>query len=307
MPQQGAQLKQIITRLPGIFTWRMFRQLVMIIAGGVIAAFGYSLFQIPFNLAAGGLSGLGIIINYLTGFPAGTLFFVLNIPLLILGYYYLGYWRFVLYTLLGVVAFSAATEFFVRYLPLTMEVYPVSDDVLLNAIYAGVVVGIGNGIIFRAGGSMGGTNITGRILQRKTGVPMSQIYLYTDGIIIMIAGLIFGWATALHSFLALFLAGIATDFVMEGPSTVRTATIITEYPEEVVAALRQGIQRGASYWTITGGYTGKTHSMVFCTVHRPQVNELKHIVATADDKAFVTIGNAHQALGSQFSPLKPQR
>ncbi|MCI0528283.1 MAG: YitT family protein, partial [Nitrospira sp.] len=168
----------------------------------------------------------------------------------------------------------------------------------------GLVSGTGVGIIYRAGGTVGGTGIVGRIIQQKTGIPLSQVYLYTDGVIILLAGFVFDWEIALHALLTLFLNGLASDFALEGPSTVRMVVIITDRPDELTQALMMGLHRGISYWPITGGYTSKTHSMILCAIYRPQVNELKRIVATVDSKAFIVIGNAHQALGSGFIPLR---
>lgn len=284
--------------------WHIARRLIVITIGSVIAALGYSIFQVPYNIVAGGVSGIGIIINYFTGWPVGIMFLFMNIPLLIIGFFNLGRFQFLIYTLLGVIVFSVASDMFVVFLPNAMEEYPVTDDKLLSAIYAGIVYGIGNGMVFRAGGTLGGTNIIGRILQRKTGIPLSQVYLYSDGAVIVFAGAVFGWELALHGLLTLFIIGMATDFVMEGPSMVRTATIISNYPDELIQALMVGLQRGSSKWNITGGYTGQTRSMVWCTINRSQVQELKQIVAKVDPDAFLVIGNAHQALGSGFLPLK---
>ncbi len=299
-----ARNKKAIQKGIQISPWRIARRIIFITIGSVIAALGYSIFQVPYDIVAGGISGVGIVINHFTGWPVGGMFMVLNIPLLIAGFFYLGRFQFLIYTLLSVVIFSIASDMFVLFLPHTMEEYPVTEDKLLSAIYAGIVYGIGNGMVFRAGGTLGGTNVIGRIMQRKTGIPLSQVYLYSDGAIIVLAGTVFGWELALHGLLTLFIIGMATDFVMEGPSMVRTATIISNYPDELIQALMVGLQRGSSKWNITGGYTGQTRSMVWCTVNRSQVQELKQIVAEVDPNAFLVIGNAHQALGSGFLPLK---
>jgi uncharacterized membrane-anchored protein YitT (DUF2179 family) len=284
--------------------WRWTRLLIVLVLGATLAALGYSLFQVPFNIAAGGVSGVSIIVNHFTGWPIGVIYLVLNIPLLILGYFSLGRWRFLTRTLVGVLVFSLSVDFFIANLPLWLASYPVTDDVLLNAIYGGIVGGIGAGLLYRSGGTLGGTSIVGRILQQRTGAPLSQVYFYTDGLIILTAGLVFGWEIALYSLLTLFLNGVASDYTLEGPSSVRTATVITDQPEVVSQALIEGLGRGVSHWEITGAYTGAPHAMLLCTVYRPQVNDLKRIIATADPDAFVVIGTAHQALGYGFSPLK---
>lgn len=284
--------------------WKKIRKPLIIVTGAIVAAFGYSFFQIPFNLAAGGISGIGIIINHFTGWFPGILYLLINIPLLILGYFYLGRWQFLIYTMLAVLVFSIATDLFITFLPAILTEYPITTNMLLSAIYAGLVSGIGVGIIYRAGGTVGGTGIVGRIIQQKTGIPLSQVYLYTDGVIILAAGFVFDWEIALHALLTLFLNGLASDFALEGPSTVRTVIIITDRPEALNQALMTGLRRGVSYWQITGGYTSQTHFMILCTIYRPQVIELKQIVASVDPRAFVVIGNAHQALGSGFIPLR---
>jgi uncharacterized membrane-anchored protein YitT (DUF2179 family) len=203
-----------------------------------------------------------------------------------------------------VIIFSVTVNYFVARLPVWLDKYPLTDDILLSAIYGGIVGGIGGGLIYRSGGTLGGTGIVGRILQQRTGAPLSQVYFYTDGVIILTAGVVFGWEIALYSLLTLFLNGVASDYTLEGPSSVRTVTIITDKPDIVSQALISGLDRGVSQWEVTGKYTGRTHSMLMCTVYRPQVNDVKRIVAGADRHAFVIIGIANQALGFGFAPLK---
>jgi uncharacterized membrane-anchored protein YitT (DUF2179 family) len=298
------------TMLNNIAFYSLFqtvRRMLMITIGSVLAALGYSLFQVPFNIAAGGLFGLGIIVNHFTGWPVGIFFLVANIPLMILGFRHLGRWAFFLYTLLSVIVFAVAADLFLIFVPDLVEPYPITDDMLLSAIYAGLVFGVGNGLIYRANGTAGGTIIVGRIIQLKTGFPLSQAYLYVDGTIIALAGMVFGWEIALHALLTLFISGMATDFVIEGSSFVRTVTIITDMPGEVARGLMAGLKRGASHWNITGGYTGQTHSMVWCTIYRSQVEEIKQIVSAIDPGAFIVVGMAHQAFGGGFLSLKGKR
>jgi uncharacterized membrane-anchored protein YitT (DUF2179 family) len=272
-------MRSLRTRIDLTKIWQLSRQMIVLIIGALLASLGYALFLVPFNIAAGGVSGISIIINSFTGWPFGLLFLVLNIPLLALGFYYLGRWRFLGRTVVAVLIFSFAADFFIANLPKWLDQYPLTDDVLLSAIYGGIIGGIGSGLIYRSGGTMAGTGIVGRIWQRKTGVPLSQTYLYTNGIIILTAGLVFGWG-------------------------VRTVTIITDRPKEMGLALIEGLNRSVSRWEITGMYTGKSHDMLICTVYRPQVAELKRIVADIDQEAFVVIGTAHQAWGYGFSRLK---
>lgn len=284
--------------------WLALLNFLLLVIGIGLAAFGYAVFLVPFDVSAGGLGGVSLIVNQYTGLSIGLLYALLNIPLLILGFFELGRWRFLLRTLVAIAIFSALTDIFILYFPLYVETFPLTDDLLLNTIYGGIVGGIGGGLIYRAGATSGGTSILGRVIQIRTGVPLSQVYLWTDGIIVISMGLVFGWEVALYSMLALFLNGLASDYTLEGPSSIRIATIITTLPDEMSKALMDGLDRGVSRWEIRGGYTGETRHIVLCTIFRPQVNDLKRIVAAVDDGAFVIIGEGHQALGSGFVPLK---
>jgi len=228
---------------------------------------------------------------------------VMNIPIMLIGFHYLGRWKFLGKSVYGVTVFSFASDFLLAKLPSVLETFPVTQDVLLSSIYAGVVGGIGLGMVFAAGGSLGGTGVIGRILQNRWGIPLSSIYLYTDGGVILLAGLLLGWEAGLFALLTLFLNGLASDHLLEGPSAVRTATIVTCDPEAVSQALREKLGRGATFWTVTGSYSKQDRGMVLCTVSRPQVNELKHIVGEVDPVAFLTIGVSHQAYGGSFLPL----
>ncbi|MBU6350901.1 MAG: YitT family protein [Chloroflexi bacterium] len=284
-----------------------FRRLVLIGAGASIAGVGFSLFQVPYNIAAGGVSGIAILINHFTGWSVAVLYLAMNVPLFVLGFFYLGRWRFLFSTALAVLVFSTTTELANRYLVLMLERWPLTDNILLSTIYAGLVGGIGGGLIYLAGATIGGTAIIGRIIQVKTGLSLSQIYLLVDGAIVAAAGVLFGWEIALYAMLTLLLSGQAADFILEGPSRARTAMVITTRPQPITQALIAELGRGVSYWQATGGYTGETRTIVMCTLYRPQVGDLKRVVAAHDPQAFVIIGTTQQALGEGFSELRQHR
>ncbi len=279
------------------------RRLILLLLGAGLSAVGYAVFQVPYNIAAGGVSGIAILVNHFTGWPVSTFYLVANIPLFILGYIYLGRWRFLWSTALVVLIFSGATQWLEVNLPQYLASYPITDNVLLSAIWAGLVGGIGGGLVYWAGSTSGGTAIVGRVIQIKTGLSLSQIYLFVDGTIVVAAGIVFGWETALYSMLTLLLSGIATDYVLEGPSRTRTATIITSNPQPIIDALMAELSRGVSYWDAVGGYTGEKRTIIVCTIYRPQLNDLKRIVARLDPKAFITIGVTQEALGQGFGDL----
>jgi uncharacterized membrane-anchored protein YitT (DUF2179 family) len=276
------------------------QRIFLLFVGAGLAAFGYAVFQVPHNLAAGGLGGISIIINHFTGWPVGLLYLVMNLPLLAVGFGGLGRWRFVSRTLLAATLFSLFTDLFGFLMPFILKPFPLSDDLLLNTVYGGIMGGVGGGLIYRAGSTMGGTGIIGRLIQQKTGRPLSQVYLYTDGIILFLMGLFLGWQVALYGLLMLFINGLASDYTLEGPSTTRVAMIITDHPQEMTRALMETLGRGVSYWPVTGGYTGQTRTMITCTIYRPQLNDLKRLLAEVDPDAFMTVGVSHQAIGKGF-------
>lgn len=283
---------------------REIQTVLLVLVGTTIEALAFSIFQEPYNLAAGGVSGIGIIINHFTGFSVSAFYFIVNIPLLLIGFFYLGRWRFLINTILSVLIFSIAIELFPLYLPHYLAHYPLTDNILLSAIYAGLVSGIGGGLVYAAGATMGGTAIIGRVIQLRTGIPLSQIYLFVDGTIILAAGIVFGWEIALYAMLTLLLAGLATDYTLEGPSRARTAFIVTTKPVAMLEQLQAGLGRGASYWPGVGGYTGEPRTIIMCTIYRPQVNDLKRIVTQVDPSAFVSIDMTQQVLGSGFTEFK---
>jgi uncharacterized membrane-anchored protein YitT (DUF2179 family) len=285
--------------------WQEVQRFVALVAGTLVTALAFSVFQEPYNLAAGGVSGIGLIVNTFTGWSVSLFYFITNIPLLVLGFFYLGRWRFLFNTVFAVFIFSASIEFFNRYLPGQVAQWPLTNNVLLSAIYAGLVGGIGEGLIYAAGATTGGTAIIGRILQQRTGTPLSQVYLFVDGSIILLAALVFGWEIALYALLTLMLSGMAADYVLEGPSRARTALIVTNKPQELIDAIDRQLGRGASHWEAIGGYKGEKRTIVMCAIYRPQVNELKSIIAQIDPGAFVTIGMTQQVLGSGFTRVEP--
>jgi uncharacterized membrane-anchored protein YitT (DUF2179 family) len=284
--------------------WDELWRLLLILVGAAVSGLGFSLFQAPYNIAAGGVSGIAILINHFTGWPISTMYLVMNIPLFVLGFFYLGRWRFLFSTAIAVVIFSASIGLADQFLPALLDSWPITDNILLSTIYAGLVGGIGGGLIYLAGATIGGTAIIGRIIQVKTGLSLSQIYLFVDGTIVLVAGIIFGWEIALYAVLTLLLSGQAADFVLEGPSRARTAMVITTKPEAITKALIAELGRGVSYWEAVGGYTGEVRTIVMCTIYRPQVGDLKRVVANHDPHAFVIIGTTQQALGEGFTELR---
>lgn len=277
----------------------LWRYLLLTI-GAIIGALSIIIFMAPFNIAPGGVSGIAVILNHLDPrLPIGLMIIIGNIPIQLLGYRYLGGWRVVVRTVFFVVVNAVLIDALTPYLAHVT----VGDDVLLNAVFGGILGGIGGGLVYRAGGTQGGTSTLGRIMQRQLGIPVSTSALYTDTGIILLAGLVFGWAAALYAMVALFIGGAASDYVLEGPSVIRTATIITDKPQEVADVVLEEMQRGVTAWKGKGMFTDQDHTVLFVTISRQQVNELRTLIQRVDPDAFVVIGQGHIAYGEGFKSI----
>lgn len=266
---------------------------VSLTLGALIMALTFVLFFAPTNIAPGGVTGIVLIITNYISFPAGLTFLTLNIPLLILGFYQLGRFKFLVKTAYVVLISNLMVDVFALWLP----AQGLSEDVLLNALYGAVGSGVGYGLILRAGGNSGGTGVLSRVIQLKTSLPMSQIYLFTDGAIILALGLVFGWENALYSMIALFLSGIATDYVLEGPNVLRMVFIVTEHPQAISEALHERLWVGVTQWDGVGTHSKRSKTILLCTVPRSDSELVKSIVLEFDDRAFVVVGQAGSRAG----------
>jgi len=267
----------------------------LLTGGSIILAINFDIFLAPFNIAPGGVSGAAIIIHEFTGWLPGLTMLVLTIPMLVLGFYYLGRFRFLIRASYVTMVYSLGIDVLAKFLP-----PGVTDDLLLNALYGGVVGGIGIGLIFRGGTSPAGSSVISRVLNLKTGIPNSQVYILIDGGIILIAGVVFGWEMALYAFVTLFMWGLVADYVLEGPSVVRTAFIVTDEPENVSRALLDRMGVGVTSWTGKGMFSKTEHTTLFCALNRPDVKILTAIVNESDPRSFVVIMQGHQARGGRL-------
>ena len=280
--------------------WPWIRDLGLIIIGSLAQAVGLRLFLIPANLASGGVSGIAQLINHFTDWPIGLMVFVGNVPLFVIGWRFLGGRKFGLRTAVAIITYSIAVDVLVLFLPEN----GLTDDIFLNSLYGAVVAGFGYGLVYRARGTSGGSDILARILNHWRGVSMSASYLMVDSLVILGAGLIFGWKEALYALITLYVSGLVAETTLEGPSTVRTALIVTAQPEVVSERILEEMNRGVTILTGRGAYTGSDRPVLYCVVTRAEVAFLKSIVDEADSKAFMVIGQAHEALGEGFQPLK---
>ncbi len=274
---------------------------VLIAIGIVIGALSLIVFLQPLDIAPAGVAGASTLLNELFGTPIGLMIFLLNIPIQLAGFLSLPNGaRVIMRSVVIILIFSVVVDNLGPLVPAG----GLSDNRMLNALFGGITGGIGVGLVYRAGATMGGTSTLALILQRRFGFPMSTTFLCTDTLIIIAAGLVYGWEGALYAAISLFTAGLATDYVLEGPSVIRTAMIITDKPEEVAQRVFASLQRGATSWKIKGEYTGAERTMLYVTVARSQVRDLRDEVSQVDPNAFIVIGMGHAAYGAGFRRVR---
>lgn len=274
------------------------RDFLFVLAGGLVQAVSMRLFLIPAQLVSGGVSGAAQIINFFTAWPIGLMVLVGNLPLFVLGWRNLGGRRFALRTAAAIVSFSLLTDLLAPYLPAS-----ITNDLVLNSLYGGITLGVGLGLVYRGQGTSGGSDILGRILNQRLGIPISQSYLIVDTLVVLAGGFAFGWEKALYGLVVIYVSGLAAQAVSEGSSIFRSAMIISNNPDEVAQKVLTIMERGVTILPGTGGYTGVARPVLYCVITRAEVNQLKELVREADPKAFMVIGTAHEALGEGFRPL----
>jgi len=267
-----------------------------VLVGVAITALGVSFFLIPAKIAAGGVSGLATVIYHLTGFPAGVIMLLLNLPLFILSWRVLGS-IFGARTLFGTVALSLFVDLFNRWAA------PITEDLLLAAIYGGVLSGIGLGIAFRSGGSTGGTDMAAQLLARFFPTSVGQALLLVDGAVIVLAGAVFGLELAMYALIAVFISTKAIDLVQEGQSYAKACLIISDHPEPIGQAIMEQLERGVTSLEGQGMYTRHGKDVLLVIVSRMEIAAIKRIVASLDPKAFVIIHDVHEVLGEGFRRL----
>lgn len=280
-------------------TWRDGRDVLIILAGVFLQALAMRLFLIPARLASGGIAGLAQIINYYTQWPIGLMVVIGNIPLFILGWRYLGGLRFALRTVLAVGAFSFMVDGLAFFLPAN----GITQDLNLNALYGGVISGIGFGLVYRGQGTSGGSDILARILNHRWGVSLSQSYMLTDALIMFLAGISFSWENALYAIVMLYISGVAAEVTLEGSNVTRTAMIITERADEIRQKILYEMQRGVTLIPGEGGFSGRPKTVLYCVVSRSEIAQIKALVREADPEAFMVIGQANEVFGEGFKPL----
>ncbi len=283
------------------------RDLALTTLGSLVFAVGLNCFMEPNGLAPGGVSGLAIIIRAaLLGaggpdLPVGAQTLAMNALLMVLAWR-AGGPRYVARSLAGIILSSV-------FIDLTAPVLPAlgGGDLLLDALWGGVVCGAGLGVVFRAGSNTGGTDIICQVLARRTPIPVGTWVILTDFAVVALSAPVFSVENALYACVATYLMGRVCDMVVDGPSRERVAWIISSEHEAIARSVMDDLNRGCTEVTATGKYTGESRPMLFCILGRGDIAPLKQIVAAADPDAIVVITGAHEAFGEGFRKLEGDR
>lgn len=268
---------------------------LQIVIGCVIGAAAYPTFLDPGKIAPGGLTGVAMILKHLWGWDIGITSLILNIPLFIIGYRAMGK-VFAFRSLVATILFS----FLIDLMPL--KEIPVEP--ILGTLYGGILLGIGLGFILRGGATTGGTDMCARMVHKYLPFMSVGMFLFLIDCVVVVAAWIFiGSSEALYALICIFVSGKAVDMVMLGLSSNKACFVITDQWERVSGRLLEEMERGVTQLSARGAYTGTERPVVLCVLPPQEVSRLKEIVRQEDEKAFMFITEAHEALGEGFSSL----
>ncbi|MCD4679146.1 MAG: YitT family protein [Bacteroidales bacterium] len=293
-----------------LFSKKWFISYSKIIIGSFILAAGFVFFISPYTIVPGGVYGIAIVIHSVTkgmfsfapdGLPIGLTGLILNIPLTIIGIKVLGP-RFGFKTVLGFVltsVFMDGLTYFYGDAPLVM------DDALLSSVFGGVLLGLGLGLIFKSKATSGGSDIIAMIISKYTKLPLGQLMIYVDSVIVLVGLIAFqDWKIPLYSWIVIFITGKVIDVVLEGISYDKSLMIISKKHKEIRDKIINDLNRGGTYIQGKGMYDNSDKPVIFTVVNRRELAILESFINEIDPDAFLTVHNANEILGEGFKSLK---
>ncbi|MBM7645628.1 uncharacterized membrane-anchored protein YitT (DUF2179 family) [Scopulibacillus daqui] len=271
---------------------KLIERLVFVPVGALLIAIGLEIFLVPNNIIDGGITGISIMLSYLTSLPLGLFLILLNIPFFVLGYKQIGK-TFALTSVYGILLLSIFTSFLI-------PVDVLTKDPLLATVFGGIFLGVGVGIVIRNGGSTDGTEILAVLFNKSTPFSVGEVVMVINIFILSGAGFIFGWDHAMYSLLAYFIAFKVIDITIEGFNQSKSVWIISDQYEEIGDALNDRLGRGITYLNGEGAYSGDDKRVIFTVISRLEEAKLKSIVEDLDPSAFLAVGNIHDVKGGRF-------
>lgn len=270
---------------------RELQRYLFLFIGSILAAVGLEIFLVPNNIVDGGVVGISIITSYLTHLPLSIFIVIFNLPFLFLGYKHIGK-TFVFSSLFSILSLSVWVHF----------LHPVpglTTDVLLAAVFGGIILGIGVGIIIRYGGSLDGTEMVAIIMNKRTAFSVGEMVMFFNIFILSSAGLVFGWDRAMYSLIAYFIAFKVIDITIEGLDEAKASIIISEKGQEIAESITARLGRGVTFLEGSGGFSKIRKTILYSVVTRLEVSKLKEIIYDIDKTAFVTINDVSDIMGGK--------
>ena len=274
---------------------QLLKDYALIVLGTFLAALSLPLFFLPYDIAPGGISGISTVLASVLPLSVGLISFVLNVPLFLIGWRTVG-WRFAVRSFIAMTLMSL----FIDLVP----VRDVSGNVMLAAAFGGVLLGVGLGLVVRAGATTGGTDMAAKMIHNRVAfLPIATILFLIDGLVVAVAALAFGLQAALWALISLFVSSQAMDSVIKGFNTAMQFMIISRDSEEIVRRIHTEIDRGCTRLMAEGTYSRLPVGTLLCVVSRTEAPRLKKLVAEVDPQAFVTVCNVHEVLGEGFTGI----
>ncbi|RTE05744.1 YitT family protein [Paenibacillus whitsoniae] len=277
----------------GKLTRQKFAQRILfMIIGTILVAVALEIFLVPNHIIDGGIVGISIIVSHLSGIPIGIFLVLLNLPFVILGYKQIGK-TFAISTTFSVILMSIGTS-------MLHSVQAFTADPLLAAVFGGIVLGIGVGLVIRSGGSLDGTEIVAIVFTKKSPFSVGEIVMFFNLFILASAGFVFSWDRAMYSLIAYFIAYKMIDITIEGLDQSKSVWIISDEYAAIGDSITSRLGRGVTYLKGEGAYTGDEKKVIFSVITRLEEAKLKNIVEELDPRAFLAIGNIHDVKGGRF-------
>lgn len=265
---------------------------VYVIVGAAIIAIGFNVFLLPNQVASGGVSGISTILHGLFGWNPGIVQYAFNIPLFIAGVLLLGK-KFGIKSFIGTITLP-----FIVLLTNSWE--PWTHNPLLGALFGGIVVGLGIGLVFKGNASTGGTDLLAQIITKFTGLSLGTSVLLIDGVIAISAAIVFDLEKGLYALIGLYVTTKTIDIIQLGFSQSKMVYIITLKQDEVREAIYAEINRGVTKLPAIGGYTGEARPVLMVVVYQTEFTKLKQLIKSVDPSAFVIVSDAYEVLGEGF-------
>lgn len=283
-----------------LFSRKGLRAVLLILIGTFVMAVGYVYFISPYKIAPGGVYGISIVLHHLFGLPIGLVALLMDIPLTLLGLKILGP-RFGWKTVLGFVSMAIFVDFLTYF---QGDVPLVEGDALLSAVFGGVLIGFGLGLVFKSKASSGGSDIIAMILNKYTRIPLGTLIIYVDSVIVLITLIAFrDWKIPLYSWLVIYITGKVVDLVLEGANYDKALFIISDKYEEIKQSITEDLSRGGTVFYGHGLYSEDTKRIIYTIVNRREFEMLKEYIYEIDPKAFISVMNTHEILGEGFKSL----